>query len=517
MVFSSLSREGKIGRWLTPQFLFTSGSIACSTFTHGFDVGAFNGALGLNSFNDQFGEVGPNGVSSIPTEWQSYLNAFVYIAFAIGVVLAAVLNERIGRRWTLMAASFWAVISLVIMVTATTREQLLAGRLCNFVYIGAEIVVLPLYQAEISPPAVRGFFVGTYQVILLFGNVIVLAIMRGTQELSGNKQWQIPLGLTIIFPTYVAIALFFSPDSPRWLLIKGREQEARESLQRLHGARTGGFDANLELDLIKEALATETEKGSWREIMRGSNKKRVFVVVFQYFFLQATGQSFASQYGAIFIRSLGGFNPIDMTLISSSIATVVGWLSIFFLADRVGRRRLLLIGPFLMGLTLFAQASLGVPENPTRGMQTGIVACMIIYTSFWMLGTGSVTFTVAAEVAPARLRDKAQMLGGIMNTVIQFAVNYSLSYAIAAIGSQIAYVYGSMCALQLVFVYLLVPECKGRSLEEVEHMYHIGVPARRFATYHDSTVAAILTDVENNKPVSTSQHEHRENVDKTET
>lgn len=103
--------------------------------------------------------------------------------------------------------------------------------------------------------------------------------MRGTQELSGNKQWQIPLGLTIIFPvsamscvlrpqtdtmrqTYVAIALFFSPDSPRWLLIKGREQEARESLQRLHGARTGGFDANLELDLIKEALATETEKGS---------------------------------------------------------------------------------------------------------------------------------------------------------------------------------------------------------------------------------------------------------------
>lgn len=101
--------------------------------------------------------------ASIPTEWQSYLNAFVYIAFAIGVVLAAVLNERIGRRWTLMAASFWAVISLVIMVTATTREQLLAGRLCNFVYIGAEIVVLPLYQAEISPPAVRGFFVGQWR------------------------------------------------------------------------------------------------------------------------------------------------------------------------------------------------------------------------------------------------------------------------------------------------------------------------------------------------------------------
>ncbi|KAL9564658.1 hypothetical protein ACKAV7_011110 [Fusarium commune] len=292
--------------------------IAVSTFNYGFDNAVYNNTQAMEAFQAQFGEWdAEKGKYAIPPSWLSLFNSLNYIVFGAGV--------SIGSLVTIMA------------VTSTSKHQIMATRILNYIYIGMELAVVPVYQSEIMPREIRGFAVGSYQFSLMSGTLIVACVCRGTSTLSGNLSFRILFGLFFIIPVVVMCAIFFIPEFPRWLLTKDRTEEARAALGKLREGKETEAEIDENFAALQYALEHEPEQGIYLELFQGNNLKRTAIVVAMNFFQQATGQAFASTYGAIFIRDIGTVIPFTMTIINA-IVNLCSAFADLYLVDRAGRR-----------------------------------------------------------------------------------------------------------------------------------------------------------------------------------
>ncbi|KAJ5692018.1 hypothetical protein N7462_001441 [Penicillium macrosclerotiorum] len=458
--------------------------IAISQLNYGFDNQAFSTTQSMTAFTKQFGEYNPKtGEYAIPTYFLSLLNSLNYIGFAVGLVIGSLLSERYGRRWCMFVMSCYALVTATITVTSQTRGQILAARILNYIYVGMELSVVPVYQSEIVPGPVRGFIVGTYQLSINLGGLIINSICRGTSTLEGNNSWRIPFGLFYIIPFTIMCLIWFVPESPRWLLRQERFEEAEQSLKRLrHGTMTD--DAILsELATLRIGLAIEPEKGAFKELLQDVNLKRTAIAVAISFFQQATGQSFASQYGATFVKSLHTINTYNYTIITSSIGTVVCLWSNFF-NDKIGRRKLFIAGSIVQAVALFTMGGLGTANPVTTPEKTAIVSMMAIFAAGFGLGWGPLTYVVVTELPALSLRDHSQRVSALVNIAANFAVTFSIPYLLddgyAGLHSKVGFIFGSVAVCAGVFIYFCVPDCQGKSLEDVDRLFHEGIPVRRF-------------------------------------
>ncbi|KAJ0336559.1 hypothetical protein COL922a_007836 [Colletotrichum nupharicola] len=460
--------------------------IALSQFNYGFDNQAFTSTQAMDAFERQFGEYDPaTKAYTIPTYFLSLLNSLNYIGFAIGLVVGSLTSARFGRRTTMFVMSVYALISATVVVTSTRKEQILVGRILNYVYVGFELSVVPVYQFEIVPAPVRAMVVGTYQLAIGLGSLVINSICRGTSQFQDSRAYRIPFGLFYVIPTIVICLIWFIPESPRWLL-RDRTEEAKTAHHALRAGTMTDAAIALEFAKIQQSLADEPEQGRTRELFQGVNRKRTAIAVGMSFFQQATGQAFASQYGAVWVKSLGTLNPFEVTLGSSALTSGMIILC-FFLTDRVGRRKILLLGSFIQAAALFTMAGLGVHTPIPTSYKSGMVGMLLLFGSGFGLGWGPLTYVVVTEIPALRLRDRSQRASSLVNIFMNFLVNFTLPYLLnkpyAGLQSKVGFIFGSIAVCSALFVFLGVPECKGRSLEEIDRMFHEGVPVRRFAEH----------------------------------
>ena len=189
----------------------------------------------------------------------------------------------------------------------------------------------------VVPAPVRGLVVGTYQFSIILGGLIINSICKRTSEIQNDRAWRIPLGLYYIVPSIILCSIWFIPESPRWLLHRGRTDEAKRSLYLLRDGCFSGEQIEAEFHELKAVLESETESGTWADLVQGVDLKRTALVVMVNFFQQATGQAFASQYGTVYIKQLGTVNPFAMSVVLAvinlaSMSVTLAW------TDRVGRR-----------------------------------------------------------------------------------------------------------------------------------------------------------------------------------
>ena len=202
-------------------------------------------------------------------------------------------------------------------------------------------------------------------------------------------------------------------QSPRWLLMQDRTEDALASLKKLRGDNTE-MSPEAELQTIRASLIEEIDTGAWKDLLRGHNRRRTLVVIGVAFFFQGTGNSFSGHYSGIFVKSLSTVNPLNITVAQTALNTFTSFIGILVI-DRMGRRKLWTIGSVLLFLTLMASGGLGVPKPISYSLSQGIVATLLIYQMVYAATIAPLYYTLITELAASRLRDKTVRVGALVN------------------------------------------------------------------------------------------------------
>jgi MFS transporter, SP family, sugar:H+ symporter len=183
---------------------------------------------------------------------------------------------------------------------------------------------------------------------------------------------------------------------------------------------------------------------------------------------------------------LGTVNPFTITVINACCGLVTVFIAMS-LSDKIGRRWLLQVSALIQAGGLFTMGGLGLQNPASYSHKTGEVAMLVISINGFLLGWAPLTYVVSAEIPALRLRDRSQRAGMLMNIFMNFLVNFIIPYLLnppyANLGARVGFIFGSITVLSMIFTFFCVPECKGRSLEEIDRMFIESVPIRKFRTY----------------------------------
>ncbi|KAG4437829.1 hypothetical protein IFR05_006675 [Cadophora sp. M221] len=460
----------------------------CS-FNYGFSDQAFASTQATNSFAKQFGDFKPKSKKYVlPALYLSLLNSLKAGTQLVGVFVGSWISKRYGRRWCIFLMNIYALGTTAVTVSGTNRAQMLTGRSLHYVYLGMQLSVIPIFLAEISPTHLRGSIGALYWLSIKCGGLLVTGIVRVTSKNNDNSAWQIPIGLIFVIPTIVISLIWFVPESPRWLLLDDNPDAALSSLTRLRRARidkmapdTPSQAISEEFSDLSDAVTELPAKPSdasrishFLSIFSPSNRQRTAIVIGLLFFQQSTGQSFASQYGTLFVKALHTVNPFSVTLGTNAI-DIGGILFCMLLADRVGRRPVLIISALLQTVALLTMGGLGTADASATAAKAGIVAMLLLYSFGWSFGYAPLAYVVAAELPSPHLREYTLRVGYTVKLVMEFVISFTYPYLEDAdeanLGGRLGFIYGSIAFLAFLFSTFFVPETRNIELEDMDEKF----------------------------------------------
>jgi sugar porter (SP) family MFS transporter len=431
---------------------FWSIVVALGGFLFGFDTAVISGAE-----------------RSIQELWQ--LSVFEHgltistalIGTVIGALFGGIPSDRIGRKKTL----FWiAILYLVSAIGSAVTSDWFTFMFFRFIGglgVGASSVAAPMYISEIAPAHSRGRLVALFQFNVVFGILVSYLsnyLLAGTSE----NDWRWMLGVEAFPALAFLIALFFVPESPRWLLIKkGRTDEAKSILQ---AANPAGTDVNALIATILEATtrtAGETEKPSF---FSRQYRTPIMLAVLFAVFNQVSGIN-AIIYYAPRIFEMAGLGKSSALLSSAGI----GLINLLFtmlgmsLIDRFGRRTLMLIGSVGLIITLGLVAKAFYFEEFGN---FSVPIYLFVYIAFFALSQGAVIWVFISEIFPNDVRASGQALGSFTHWFMAAVIAFTFPYFSESLGGGNTFLFFClMMVLQLLFVWRIMPETKGTSLEQI--------------------------------------------------
>ncbi|KAK0653625.1 High-affinity glucose transporter HXT2 [Lasiodiplodia hormozganensis] len=369
-----------------------------------------------------------------------------------------------------------------LIISATTAAQFTVGRILAFGMTGICVISIPAYMAEIAPPSLRGLISSQLQIQIVFSQLVASGINYGTANIPNNNSWRIPVLIQFVMPVFLLTLLPILVESPRWLISRGRQEDAMQALQKLRKNDASVESLQLEIDMLSSFKENE-EKGSWREVFQGTNRRRTFIVTIAMIGQQITGQSFASQYSTIFYTQQGFTNAFALSLISTAV-TFAGVLISGFFVDGLGRRPLLIGGGLSQAFWLFLLGGMGTIANPTSAQKNTLVASLMLFGVSYGLSWASLSYIILAEAASRRVVEKTNMLAISLSVVTAFVVSFTVPYLVndgyAGLGARVGFVYGALALLMAALAWLFVPEMKGLELEQLDQLFEARTPTRSF-------------------------------------
>ncbi|KAJ2958868.1 hypothetical protein NQZ79_g5622 [Umbelopsis isabellina] len=446
-------------------FLTTGILVQC---TNGYDGSLLNGLQSLPQWNNYFGN--PSGAAL------GTLSSGTTFGLIASLIPAAWICDKFGRRWPIIVGSGITIAGAVIQSAAVDFAMFWIGRFIIGFGLGLMQTAAPMLLIETAYPAQRSQVTSLYEISFPLGALIGAWVTYGSYFIQSTWAWRLP-SLLQCFTAFIQLFLtYFCPESPRWLVSRGRVDEARALLVKHHG--DGDPDSLLvryELAEIQEALKNEQIKktSKWKEwFATKGNRHRLGIVCFIPVMTQLSGNAIVSYYLHLILQNINITSSKDQLEINATllILELAAAVIVASFCDMTGRRKLFLWGivgmlvSFVPWTALSAIASQDNFKNPALGR--GIVAMIYLFEIPYHV-IAPISPTYAMEIAPYELRSKASAIYQLMGQIIGLFNNYVNPIALTAITWRYYIVFCCVISLEFVVVYFFFPETKGLSLEEV--------------------------------------------------
>lgn len=463
---SSVSSEAYSLSAVILPFLFP----ALGGFLYGYDIGATSGAT-ISLQSSTLSGTSWYDLSSVEVGLQ--VSGSIYGAL-IGSSLAYAIADSLGRRRELISASVFYILGAILTAISPNFPLLVIGRFIYGIAIGLAMHAAPMYIAETCPSQIRGRLISLKEFFIVFG--MLMGYVSSNAFVETVSGWRFMYASSIPVSLIMGIGMWWLPPSPRWLLLcstNGKDSVgvARETaLSCLCRLRGTSQNASKEIDAIVADISTSgsDKEAGFRDIFEGKCLKALIIGVGLVFFQQVTGQPSVLYYAATILKSAGFSAASDATrvsillgllkLIMTGIAVVV--------IDRLGRRPLLLGGVTGITVSLFLLSSyyLVLDNAPVLA-----VAALLLYVGCYQLSFGPIGWLMISEIFPLRQRGRGLSIAVLVNFAANALVTFAFSPLEALVGTWVLFAgFGVIGVLSLVFIFLLVPETKGLTLEEIE-------------------------------------------------
>lgn len=472
---------------------------------------------------------------------KSLITSILSAGTFFGALIAGDLADWFGRRFTVIVGCMIFIVGVILQTASTGLGLLAAGRLVAGFGVGFVSATIILYMSEICPKKVRGALVSGYQFCITIGLLIASCVDYGTQNRPDTGSYRIPIALQMAWALILAGGLFLLPESPRYFVKKGELEKAANALARLRGQEQG---SQFVQDELTEIIANHEYEmsvipqsgyfGSWANCFKGSlwnqgsNLRRTILGTSLQMMQQWTGVNFIFYFGTTFFQALGTIsNPFLIGLITTLVNVCSTPIS-FYTVERFGRRTILIWGALGMLICEFIVAIIGVTAGRQSQNNTSAVSAMIaficIYISFFATTWGPGAWVLIGEIFPLPIRSRGVGLSTASNWLWNCIIAVITPYLVgtesgqANLGAKVFFMWGSLCTCCFIYAYLLVPETKGLSLEQVDRMLEEVTPRKSAAWVPHSTYAAEMGMTDKDGP--TTQHvnsaEHVNHMSKQE-
>ncbi len=452
---NAASAEGRSGGG-TSKLVYFFGALGGLLF--GYDTGVISGAILFISEE-----------LALTPFLEGLVVASLLLGAAAGAGSAGPLSDALGRRRLIIIAAILFSIGAVGAALAPNVAVLVLFRIVLGLAVGAAALIVPLYLSEIAPTEIRGAISSLNQLMITVG---ILTAFIVNSALASLGAWRWMLGLALIPSVVLLVGMYVMPETPRWLVSRGRDDEARDVLLRSRNEE----ETEQEIQDIKEV--EREEEGGLEELTSSWVRPALIVAIGLAIFQQIIGINTIIYYAPTTLTNVGYGNEaaIYANLVIGAINVLMTLVAIR-LIDRTGRKPLLLAGlvGMVLSLAVLGSSSLLLPQpsNPTDPAAVITLLCLAGFIISFAATWGPTVWVMLPEILPLRIRGTAMGVAIFLHWLANFAVSQTFPIFLASVGPGITFLgYAVIGVLAFIFVRALVTETKGRSLEQIETDLH---------------------------------------------
>ncbi|KAL0265105.1 hypothetical protein SLS55_001064 [Diplodia seriata] len=461
---------------------------------YGYDGVYFTGVSAMDVFVKHFGtpKADGSGGYEIKASDLSVMTSMINVGELVGSLTAAPMNDFLGRKGVFLIGALTVIVGVVLqLATDHSHAYIIGGRVILGYGVGAFSSTSPLYigmcdQQEVAPTHIRGPLLMCWQLTLSVSQIVAAAINRGTESLTTTAAYRIPMAVQLIFPLLILAFLWWVPESPRWLLRKGKGEKCDNALRLIH-REDKAYSSHADMLALQRDLDDEAamaKDSSWLDLVRDPiERRKVLYSAGALIAQQINGIQWFYYFGTVFSKAIGLDDPFLMTLIVFIIQVVVVFAAVLC-ANKLPRRPLLLITTGIMTISIFIVGCLGIPGGQvSETFGKVIISFVIIEITAFNFAWGPLGWTIASEMAVGRNRNKIYAIAVACFWVTVWVTVFTLPYLYysAHLGPKTGFVYTGLCFVSLAYVWFCVGEVTGRTMEEINDFFMKGIPAREWA------------------------------------
>ena len=473
---------------LYPKAICFSAILSLAIIMEGYDTSLLGSFYAYPEFQERFGVRLADGSYQVTSQWQSGLQNGAQIGEILGLMVAGIIAERFGYKKTMFGALVLMIGCVFLLFFAQNVGMLFAGEILCGIPWGAFQTLTTTYAAEVSPIVLRPYLTTYVNMCWVIGQLISAGVLRGLLGRTDQWAWRIPYAIQWIWPVPIIVGVVFAPESPWWLVRKGRAEDAKKALLGL----TSRTETNWSIDdTIALMIHTNEHEKSisaglrYWDCFRGVDLRRTEIVSCVWMIQVFCGIWYGGN--VVYFLEQAGFDAtksFDFGVGENAIA-VCGTLCSWFVMQRVGRRTLYLWGLAILFVILVAIGFMGIPAAgpPAVGWASGALLVVFVFT--YDITIGPVCYCLVSEIPSTRLRIKSVIIARNCYNVASIVANFLnppiLNPSAWNLRGKGGFIWCGFCLICFVWSYFRLPEPKGLTPPEMDVLFEQKVSARNFS------------------------------------